>query len=55
MRDLTEADLAVAGKKFVRPDELIWVIVGDVKIIEAGIRELDYGDIIKLDSDGNPM
>jgi zinc protease len=55
MRGLTEADLAAAGKKFVRPDELIWVIVGDVKIIEAGIRELGYGDIIKLDSDGNPM
>ncbi|MDH3492423.1 MAG: insulinase family protein [Acidobacteriota bacterium] len=55
VRSLTEADLAKAGKVFVRPDELIWIIVGDLKKIEAGVRELDYGEIIKLDQDGNPV
>lgn len=52
---LTEAQLAEAGKKFVRPNELIWIIVGDLSKIEAGIRELNYGEIIKLDADGNPI
>lgn len=55
MRSLTEADLAAAGKKFVRPDEIIWIIVGDLKKIEKDIRGLGFGQIIKLDSDGNPM
>jgi zinc protease len=55
MRKLTEADLAKAAQKFVRPDEIIWIIVGDLKKIEAGIRELNYGEVIKLDGDGNPM
>lgn len=55
MRKLTEADLAKAGKKFVKPDEIIWIIVGDLKKIEKGIRELNYGEVIKLDADANPM
>lgn len=53
MRGLTETQLTTAGKKFVRPDEIIWLVVGDVSKIESGIRELDYGEVIKLDADGN--
>ncbi len=55
VRALTEADLAAAGRKFVRPDEVIWIVVGDVSKIEAGIAELGFGEIIKLDSDGKPI
>jgi zinc protease len=32
---------------------MIWLIVGDLKKVEAGIRELNFGEIIKLDADGN--
>ncbi len=53
MRKLTEAELAAAGKTFVKPNEIIWIVVGDLAKIEKGIRELNYGQIIKLDSDGN--
>lgn len=55
VRALTEPQLAAAAKKFVRPDEVIWIIVGDLKKVEQGIRELGYGDIIRLDSNGEPM
>ncbi|MFV0388203.1 MAG: M16 family metallopeptidase [Pyrinomonadaceae bacterium] len=55
MRKLTEADLAAAGKKFVRPDDVVWVIVGDLKKIESGIRELQIGKVTVLDSNGNPV
>ncbi len=55
MRGLTEAQLANAAKKFVRPDEIIWIIVGDLEKVEKGIRELGYGEVIKLDSDGNEI
>lgn len=55
IRNLTETQLSAAGKKFVRPDEIIWIIVGDVNKIEKGVRELNYGEVIKLDADGNPM
>ncbi|CAN5205690.1 pitrilysin family protein [soil metagenome] len=52
MRGLTEAQLSAAGKKFVRPDEIIWLVVGDVSKIESGIRSLGYGEVIKLNADG---
>ena len=52
MRGLTEAQLESAGKKFVRPDEIIWLIVGDVSKIETGVRSLGYGEVIKLNADG---
>jgi zinc protease len=52
MRGLTESQLDAAAKKFVRPDELIWVVVGDLSKIETGIRELNYGEVIHLNADG---
>jgi hypothetical protein len=32
---------------------MIWLVIGDLKKTEAGIHELNYGEIIKLDNDGN--
>jgi zinc protease len=53
MRGLNEAQLAGAATKFVRPDETIWMVIGDVRKIEAGVRELGFGQVVKLDADGN--
>ncbi len=52
MRGLTEAQLADAAKKFVRPDEIIWIVVGDLNKVEKGIRELGFGEVVKLNADG---
>jgi len=51
VRLLTEANLNDAAKKAVHPDEVIWFIVGDLKKVEAGIRELNLGEVVKLDGD----
>jgi zinc protease len=51
VRALTEADLNTAAARVVRPDEVIWVIVGDLKKVEAGIRELNLGEIVRLEGD----
>ncbi len=53
MRGLTEAQLAVAAKKFVRPDEIVWIVIGDLTKIETGIRELGFGEVVKINADGN--
>ena len=55
MRGLTEAQLSEAAKKFVRPDEIIWIVIGDLSKIEKGIGELNFGEIIKLDANGQPI
>jgi zinc protease len=55
MRALTEADLAAAAAKYVTPGELFWLVIGDLEEVEAGVRELGYGEISRLDADGNPV
>jgi len=49
-RALTEADLAGAATKFVRPGEVVWIIVGDLKKIEAGVRELNLGEVVTIEA-----
>jgi zinc protease len=43
------------AKKYILPDHLIWVVVGDMSKVESGIRELNLGDVHKIDADGNPV
>ena len=52
VRALSEADLAAAAKRLVHPDELTWIVLGDAAKVEAGMRELGYGEIIRIDADG---
>ncbi|WP_219132522.1 pitrilysin family protein [Janthinobacterium sp. UMAB-60] len=55
MRTLDEAQLASAGARFVRPDELVWLVIGDLRKIEARVRELGWGEVTVLDVDGKPV
>ena len=43
------------AKKYIQPSHLVWVIVGDMSKVEAGIRELNIGEVHKIDADGNPV
>ena len=44
-----------AAARTVRPDQLIWVIVGDRAKIEPAVRELGLGEIHFVDADGNAV
>jgi len=55
VRSLTTADVTAAAQESVRPDHLVWVVVGDRAKIEPGIRELGWGEIRFLDADGKPL
>ncbi|RPH92523.1 MAG: insulinase family protein, partial [Lysobacterales bacterium] len=55
VRALSEGQITAAAEDVVQPDGMVWVVVGDRAKIEAGIRELGYGDIILMDADGNIM
>jgi zinc protease len=54
VRALTEAQLNGAARKFVRPGEIIWIVVGDLRKVEKGVRDLGYGEVIRLNADGEP-
>ena len=44
---------AGGGREEIHPaEEVIWIVVGDLRKVEAGIRELNYGDVVRLDTDG---
>ncbi len=42
-----------AAGKIVKPNQLVWVVVGDRSKIEDGIKSLGYGEVKYLDGDGN--
>ena len=52
LRALSIDDLKKATETAIRPDRMIWVVVGDVAKIEPGIRELNYGEIRYITPDG---
>jgi zinc protease len=55
IRALKRDDLAAAAKALVHPDHLVWVVVGDRAKIEAGVRELNFGELRFIDADGQPV
>ena len=46
---VTQADVQRVARKYVDPDRLTIVIVGDRKLIEPGLRALNPGEIIIRD------
>jgi zinc protease len=54
VKAMTVTNLNEAAVKVVRPDNLVWVIVGDREKIEKGIRELNMGEVKLIDADGKP-
>jgi len=52
---VTPATANEVAKKYVQPGHLVWLIVGDMSKVEAGIRALNIGEVHKIDADGNPV
>lgn len=52
---ITPESAEAIAKKLILPDQVIWVVVGDMSKVEAGIRELNLGEVHKIDADGNPV
>jgi zinc protease len=48
-------DLNKAAVDVVHPDNMTWLIVGDVATIEKSIRDMNLGEVVILDVDGNPV
>jgi zinc protease len=49
---LKTSDVNAAAKEIVRPDNMIWIVVGDRAKIEAGVRELNLGEFRLMDANG---
>ena len=53
VRALNVDTIASATAEVLMPNELIWLIVGDLKVIESKVQELGYGPVVRLDPEGN--
>ncbi|MGB9510437.1 MAG: pitrilysin family protein, partial [Candidatus Acidiferrum sp.] len=52
---VTPAEANEVAKKYIQPGHLVWLIVGDMSKVEAGIRELNLGQVHKITPDGTPV
>jgi zinc protease len=52
---LSPGDANSLAKQIIQPDHLIYVVVGDMSKVESGIRELNIGEVRKIDADGKPL
>lgn len=52
VRALNVDTIASAAEEVLRPDDLIWLIVGDLSVIESSIQELGYGPVVRLNTEG---
>jgi len=55
VRNLSQEQIIAAADQVIKPNNMIWVVVGDKARIESRIRELELGEIILLDVDGNVL
>jgi zinc protease len=55
VRALTLADISSAAGEVIHADNLVWVVVGDRSRIETGVRELGYGEVHFIDTDGDAV
>lgn len=44
-----------AAQKYIVPDQMMILLIGDKAKIEPGIKELNFGPIVPLDAEGRPI
>jgi len=44
-----------AGNGVIKPENVVYLVVGDRAAIEPGLKALNLGEIKLLDADGNPV
>ena len=52
---IQQSDINAIAERILRPEKMIYVVVGDSAQVEKGIRDLKLGDVQLLDADGNPV
>ena len=55
VRSLSDEQISNAAKDVIKPDNMVWVVVGDRAKIEDGIKELGYDNIVLMDADGRVL
>ncbi len=54
VKGLTLEQVSKAAKDALRPEGVVWVVVGDGAKVAPKLKELGYGQVRLIDADGNP-
>ncbi|MRW86875.1 insulinase family protein [Pseudoduganella sp. FT26W] len=49
---MTPAQANALAARSITPQRLVWLVVGDLSKVEAGVRSLNIGEVRKIDADG---
>ncbi|MBV1879727.1 MAG: insulinase family protein [Pseudomonadales bacterium] len=55
INQLSTDTVAAVAKRIIHPESLVWIIVGDRKVIEPELNKLGFGKVMVIDSEGNPQ
>lgn len=55
VKDLSLGDVHTSAEKFVKPENMMWFVVGDKEKILPGLQELNLDNIVMIDADGNVL
>tara|TARA_B100000749_G_scaffold69648_1_gene52343 strand:- start:43 stop:525 length:483 start_codon:yes stop_codon:yes gene_type:complete len=55
VREMSVESHNTLANKYIRPDEMIYLVVGDAATQLDGMKSLGFGDPILLDVNGNPV
>nr|HQQ92634.1 insulinase family protein [Kiritimatiellia bacterium] len=54
LRNVTVPDVQAAAARVVRPERLVWLVVGDRSRLRPELEALGWGPVAELDVDGLP-
>lgn len=49
---LTLTNVHAAAEQYITPKNLTWLVIGDKSKVYEGLKELDWGEVIELDKNG---
>lgn len=52
LKNVTLEQVNAAAKKYITPQQLVWLVVGDLSQVEDEIRALEFGKVVILDDTG---
>ncbi len=55
VKELSLEEVAQAAKSVVKPESMVWLVVGDRAKVETALKTLGYGEVKLLDGDGNAV
>ncbi len=55
LKNYTVEDMKAIMDKYMNPNEMTYIVVGDAKTQLEGVEKLNIAPVVKVDSDGNPI